>query len=401
MTYRAWSPLAVALLLACGASARAKDDADPVLRRLQAIDLAPGVEHRAVVLHPLYALPAPALVPPDERASLGGLAAPELVAFGKVERAAKPRSEVLNFGATPAAFYPGDVLRTDAADYAVAKDAVVPQGTPVEVSLVRISHETAPDPKAIEPRMLGPVLPSALRYLILSEESGAAVREAVSKWIDMAGVETSRRSPVELAAAQVLAKRVEDYKKSFSGLTKRAAPAGRELVGVALLIDGGLASYEIFADGRQFADAWPRLLEAVAVEASVFELKKGTIEADMVDPADPDRFLSAVKERLVAVYAARTTETKASGTGRRFALSTSGMAGDALVLGEDRVVHFVLATDPAQRGKKTSDDDLNAAQRRLRQTEEERRRGERKASGDPPIPPAPTPPPPPPVGPEK
>jgi len=59
----------------------------------------------------------------------------------------------------------------------------------------------------------------------------------------------------------------------------------------------------------------------------------------------------------------------------------------ALIVGADQIVHFVLVTDPAHRGAKhpLEDSDLNAARRKLRPTEEEKRRLERH--DDPPPPP--------------
>jgi hypothetical protein len=391
---RTTSAALLVAVLAAGASA--KDAAsNPVPAYLQALDVAPGVEHRLVVLHPILAQPRP--VKRGDEVALGGLATPDVLAFGKMERSASPRVEALSFSAGPAVLLSGDVLRTDTADFAVLRDVVVDGGKPLTTQLVRVSREVAPDAKIVESVTLGPVLPSAIRFLLLDDTPAVDIREVCARWAEEVRLTTDRLSPVELQTAESIKKRVADYRRSFAGVFKRTPTGGREIVGCAVLVDGAFASFETFADGKSFAAAWPRLLDGIATEAAVLEAHGRLLETDIPDPADPDRFLSDMKHRLLAVYGARPVERAVRASGRSLEFSADAALARALIVGEDQIVHFVLVTDPARRGEKRSSDgpDLNAAERKLRQTEAEKRELERRNGGSAaPQPPEPPPPPP-------
>jgi hypothetical protein len=383
--------LAGALLLApiVGPAAAGDEPAGPVARYLQGLDVAPGVEHRYVVLHPVLAQPSTSK--PADAVSLGGVATPDLLAFGKMEKSASPRAEAVSFTAGPAALLTGDVLRTDTADFAVLRDAVVPGGKPASVHLLRVSREAPPDPKATESVMLGPVLPSAIRFLLLDEARAAEVREVCGEWAADVGLDSARRSPAELSSAESVKKRAADYRASFADFLARTPTGGREIVGVAAVLDGAFASFETFGDAKSFAAAWPRLLEAVAAEASVLEARAGRLDEETLDPADPDRFLADLKKRLLGVYGARPAEREVRESGRNVDFAFDAVLGRALVLGEDRVVHLFLVVDPARRGEKRSSEDPDpwSSTRRFRQTEEEKRINERRKAGTPEPPPEP------------
>lgn len=304
-----------------------------------------------------------------------------------MERSSSPHVDALSLTAGPSLLLAGDVLRTDVADFAVRREVVLDGGAPQSMALVRVSRETAPDPKVAEPAMLGPVLPSAIRFLLLDGAPAAEIRETCGKWAEDVHLASDRMSPAELPSAELVRKRAADYRKSFADLFKRPPTGGREAVGVVVLFEGALASFETFADGKSFAAAWPRLLDGIATEAVVLEARQRSLEIDIPDPADPDRFLSDMKQKLLGVYGARPVERDLLDSGRHLEFALDAATARALVRGDNQVVHFVLLTDPARRGEKrpSEDPDLNAARRKLRPTEEEKRRLERH--DDPPPPP--------------
>src|SRR5262245_8148619 len=69
----------------------AKEEYGPVAKRLASLEIGPGSAHRYVIVHPLFAVATPAKK--GEEAELGGLAEPALVAFGKLDRASRPKIE--------------------------------------------------------------------------------------------------------------------------------------------------------------------------------------------------------------------------------------------------------------------------------------------------------------------
>ena len=101
-----------------------------------------------------------------------------------------------------------------------------------------------------------------------------------------------------------------------------------------------------------------------------------------------------MKKRLLGAYGARPVEKDAGADARAFDLAYDDVRARALVVDEDRVVRFLLVTDPARRAARKSDEtpDPNAAARKMRPTEEEKRLAGRR-DGAPPEPPPPSPPP--------
>jgi hypothetical protein len=377
-------------LLAGMPSAEAKDPGvGPVARYAEAVSVGPGVEHRLLIVHPV--LGSPAADGKRDALRIGGASSPDLLAFGRMEKDSRPRAEVLSFSPESTVMLTGDVLRTETADFAVAKDTVVPGAKPSQVPFVRISREADADARFAEPVMLGQVLPSALRFVMLSDSPGAALREAADKWAAEVRLATPRRSPAELKTADLIAKRVADYRRAFASLPKPGPD--REIVGCAVLVDGALASFETFGSGKMFTDAWPRLLEGAATEAAVEEVRANLLDADLADPADPDRFLSDLKRRLLGVFGARTRESDVADEGREYTLSLENAVANALVIGDDRVVHFVFVTDPAHRADKGPGEspDPRAAARKARPTEEEQRLIDRREGGSGTPTPSPTP----------
>jgi hypothetical protein len=385
--------IVLSALLAGSTPAVAKDPiVGPVARHAESVEVAPGLEHRLLIVHPVLARPAPANT--VETVRLGGVSSPDLLAFGHMDKNAKPRADVVSFAPEATVLLAGDVLRTETADFAVSKDTVVPGTKPSQVPLVRISHEVDADAKFTEPATLGEVLPSALRYAMLLDVPGPGLRELADRWAAEVRLATPRRSPAELGAAELIAKRVADYRHAFTALPK---PAGdREIVGCAVLVDGALTIFETFGSGKMFTEAWPRLLEGVATEAAVEEVRLDLLAGDLAAPADPDRFLTELKRKLLDVFGARTRETDVVEEGREFTLSLDGAAARALVLGDERVVHFVLVTDPAHRADKGPGEGFDplAAARKARPTEEEKRLLDRRSGGQPvpaPVDPPPAP----------
>lgn len=387
--------LGSAVAVGSGPAASAKDSpVNDVTRYFESLDVAPAVEHRLVVLHPIVAR-----VVPEKRGEtvrLAGATSPDLLAFGEMPDSTRPKAEVVTFAPEPLLFVTGDVVRAADSDFVVARAAVVATGKPSHVPLIRVSHQVEPDPKDPEARMLGPVLPSALRYLVLSGESGPAVRDACEKWASEVRLTSPRKSPADLETAEAIAKRVADYRKSLATLPVPSLAAGQEVVGCALLLDGGIASVETFGSGALFAAAWPRLLQGIAVEAAVQEAREGLLTEDLADPADPDRFLTDLKTRLLDVFGARLDPSDVPDGARQFDLGLDGAVARAILIGESRVTHFVLVVDPARRADKRTGEspDLNAASRKARPTEEEKRLLERRAGGAPvpaPVPPPPAP----------
>lgn len=396
----ALAALGIALLCAGPAALAKEATVSEVTRHFESLDVAPAVEHRLVIVHPVVARVAPEKR--GEAVRLAGTTSPDLLAFGAIPDSSKPRAEVVSFAPEPLVFLAGDVVRVAEADFVVTHDLVAAAGMPSHARLMRVSEETESDPLGAETRMLGPVLPGALRYLLLTGQPGPAVRAACEKWAAEVRLSTPRRSPAELGLAESIAKRVADYRKSLAALPVPAVAAGQELVGCAFLLDGAFASMETFGTSALFAAAWPRLLDGIAVEAAVEEARQGLLGEDLADPADPDRFLTDLKKRLLDVFGARLDPSDVPEGARQFDIGLEGAVARALMVGESRVTHFVLVTDPARRAETPKDEspDLRAAARKARQTEEEKRLLERRgggapvpAPGQPPQPPLPVPPP--------
>ena len=373
------------LVLAVGAvgTAQAKDPAvGPLQRFLEGLDVSPAIEHRIVIVHPIAAVPrAPK---PGESLRIGGTTGPDVLAFGRLAPAGRPRFEAMSFAQEPIAFFPGDVLRSSTEDVAITRTFVLTTMKPLPVPLIRLSREVPAENGAAEPEMLGPVLPSPLRYALLADQQPTQLEilEEGARWALDARLESDRRSPAELFAGEKIRKRVSDYRASLSGLFKLPPPAGREFVGCAVLVGGLLAEIETFPDGRSFASAWPRLIDGIAVEAAVQEAKEGILDQDLSDSADPDRLLPSVKDRILKVFGARTEEQDVKELGREVRIALDGANALAFLHGEN-VVHFVLVTDPAHRAdKKTGEDpDPGPASRKARPTEEEKRVLDRRNGG--------------------
>jgi hypothetical protein len=391
-----------ALAAAFPGTSAAKDEPSPALAKyLESLEIAPGIEHRLVVVHPILARPQAQAG--DEAHGLAGATAPDLLAVGRLSAAAKSRVEALSLAPEPALVLEGDVLRTPTSDLVVTEDALLHRGQPAEVHVTRISLEVDEDPAAAESVFVGEVLPSPLRYLVMTKAPGASLRAAAETWADDVKLATPRRSPAELGAAEHVVKRYTDYRRALAELPRPAAGSGRELVGVVALLDGELASIETFADGELFRRAWPKLLTAIAAEAVAGEVRQNLLEEAVATPADPDRFLADVKKRVLALFAAKCEVRDVPERARRLDISMDAASVKALVLGgESRIVHFVLVTDPARRGEKPDPESPDPAEaaRKARQTEEEKRLLERRNGGgqpqpappkpaDPPTPPTP------------
>jgi hypothetical protein len=387
---------AVAAAIPGPPAAAARDDADPaVARYLESLEIAPAIEHRLVILHPVLARTAP--VKDDERFRLAGVASPDLLAVGRVSPSAKTRVQVVSFAEEPALALEGDVLRTPTSDQVVTEDAVLHRGNAAELRIARVSREVDEDPSAAESSFMGEVLPSPLRYLVMTNATGAALRTAADAWADDVKLQTPRRSPEELGAAETVVSRFRDYRKALAELPRPAAGSGREVVGIVALVDGAFASMETFADGEVFRQAWPRMLAAISAEATVQESRQGLLAEALSDPADPDRFVAPVKERLLALFAARAVARDVAGGARRIDLTVDAASANVIVLGASRFAHFVLVTDPARRKEKIDHEspDPASAARKAHPTEEEKRLIDRRAGGGQPEPAPPKPPEPP------
>lgn len=391
--------LAAAALLAAPSGAAAQEGVNAVSRHVESLEIAPGAEHRLVVLHPVLAR-TPDAAAAQKPLRFAGTMGPEEVAFGRMSVAVRSRVEVASFAPGAALLLEGDVLRTPTADLVVTSSVMLPAGETAEVPVERVSRESEPDARTVETRELGPVLPSALRYLVLAKTPGAGLRAECDRWADLVRLDTPRRSPAELSSSKLVAARAADYRKRFATLGVPGGAADREVVGYALLLDGDFAAMETFGSAAGFAAAWPRVLEGIAAEAVALEAENGLLDADLADPADPDRFLADVKKRLLDVFAARPSVRDLAGSrARRYELDVPRAIVRAVVLPGDRVEHFVLIVDPTRRAQKPSGEgvDLAAARRKARPTGEEQRLLERRGQGTPPAPQPPIPPPAPPT----
>jgi hypothetical protein len=372
--------LFAATLLAAPAAAPADKAVDPLLAHLEGLDVAPAMEHRLLVVHPITAR-VDAGAGPWFRA--GGLPDPDRVAFARGTAGVKVEIETVALAAPGAVFFRGDLLRTQGADYVVVRDVAAVAEKPISVPALRISRE-ADDQAFVEAVAAGPLLPTPLRHLVLTGTDPATLTRTCGRWAEEVGLDTARRSPVELGTAPKIAARVAAYRKRLAGVIKRdGIEAGRDVIGYAALVDGALACVETFADPEQFRSSWPHLSGALAVEAAVTELHAGLLTDEMADSAEPDRFVGDVKARLLQIFGARLQRetVRDAGTGVKVGLDGAvASAYSTVQSGVERVAHFVLVTDPARRRGKSNDEgiDPNVAERKARQTEEEKRLLERR-----------------------
>jgi hypothetical protein len=385
-------PLAAAAVLGALALAgaprplAAKDGTvNELSRHLESIEVGPATEHRLLVVHPLQrAVAAPPAGQAPVRLATG--AGADTLALGHVAPGVRVKIEAVNLVASPTALLPGDLVRTAYADYAVVRPVLALEASPAEVQATRVSREVAPEPHSGETVYLGPVLPSALRYVALLDSSASDLHEACRGWAAELHLDTARASPAEFLQALKIASRAADYRARLLPFVQ--PPAGREIVGCAVLVDGAVAAIESFADPRRFAAAWPRLVDAMAVEASRIEMLEGLIADDAPPSADPDRFVTDVKDRLLSVYGAKPAVRDVRASGAEWVLPIDGTATRATFAAADRLVHFVLVTDPSRRGERRTGEetDPGVLERKARLTEAEKRWLERRKKLEPPVP---------------
>lgn len=357
------------------APADAAGDSSSLPRFLESLHVGPAAEFRLAVVHPVYAPAPPAPASPVPAFAASGPVDALGVAPASKDGRSSARVDALSPG--PLWLAPGDVLRLTDGDFAVRTDVVALPGAAAEASVVRVSAVPSDEKPAEEPRLVGRIPGPGLLWVMLN---GAREREMVSTVADLAkevGLKTSRRSPLDLRASEKLAPRIVEYRRRLEKLPRSPAAGRREVAGYALVLDGGFAAFEVFADAKRFADAWPSRLEGIAVEAAVLELENGILENDLADPNDPDRFTTAVKEAVLAIYGTTPQPVKVAGLGSVLPLRKDRDVGRAVVLDGGAPQHVLWLRDPAARRDRTTPDesamDPGVIGRKLRPTEAEKR----------------------------
>src|SRR5262245_36600364 len=105
--------LATVLVPSSAVSAR-EVEVPALFRYLEAMDVGPAVEHRLLVVHPIVRRRE---TPPETWVRLGGVADPDHLALSREAGRTKIEFDAVALGDPAAAFFPGDVLRADKADY--------------------------------------------------------------------------------------------------------------------------------------------------------------------------------------------------------------------------------------------------------------------------------------------
>lgn len=382
---RTLAVLAVAACLApLGDPALAKGPVNPLTRHLASAQVGPGQEFRLLVVHPVYAPRLPALPPEVELASG---AQPDTIGLPQPRpgRTRALRLENLTDGRRIAV--PGEVVRGDIVDVALTQQVIVGPGGRVDLPAVTVSDPAAPDAAREERRFLGHVLAPTLRWFVMSSERPKDTLERIRKWARPIESKAGRRSAADLGAAERIAERVGEYKKALIGLQR--APAGQELVGYAAVLDGAPLVLETFGSGGYFAEIWPRVVDGLAVEAAREEVENGLLEEEMPPSGDPDRFIAAVREKILSLYAIKPDIASAREDGKIYTLKTPKGLVKALVIDKTVLAHTLFVTDPARRaGPDPEGFDPGVISRKARPTEAEKRWLERR-NGRTPQPPKP------------
>lgn len=378
----------ILFVLAAGASAtlpgaapaaRAADPPNPLPPLLEALSVGPATEFRLAIVHPIFAPP-----PADGADVVPGLAStapPDALGVSAAPTAARTRIAVRDLGSPAGAFVlPGDVVRTDAGDFVVREHHVVRPKAEASLGVVRTSHAPAQDAPREEPRFLAPLPGPALLWVLLG---GATERELVATSADLArdaGADTVRRSPDDLRDGARISARVREYRAALRVLPGPRGGIRRETVGWALVVDGALGGIEVFADGRTFHAAWEHRLDGLAVEAALHEVATQTLDAELPEPANPDRCLKDVKGALLAAYAVEPRRERLDGLGTVHAWSKDDAHGRAVLTVSGRLAHLVIAIDPARRKAPEPEDPLSPGvlERKARMTEAEKRWLERR-----------------------
>ena len=376
---------ALALAAAGGPSAQARDDVNPLTRHLESLVVGPGLEHRLVVVHPLYApRDAGTTVP----LRLATEAPPDTVGMAPRTPGTKSRLRYTSLVPERTLVLPGDVVRTQFADYVVTHPVVALEKREVDLPVVRASRDVRGDVAEQETLVLGPQLPPGLRWLDLADPKPGKLLAAAQIWADDVELDTERRSPAELGDAKPIAERVAEYAEKLGVLPRPPGAAGRDIVGFVALLDGEVMTLETFGTASAFGAAWPKLLRGVAVEAARDEVRLGLLGEDLPPPADPDRFTASVKADLLALYALRIDRDPAKDEGEEFRLPVPNAGAVAIVLPDERVAHFVLCTDPDHRGEGGTGEEFEpgVASRKARPSEAEARWLQRRGQRQPAVP---------------
>ena len=376
-------------------SALTAGEANPLPRFLEAIQVGPAAEFRLAVIHPIYvpalAVPpapadgaAPAAAPPGVPA-LAASAPQEALGLGHRAKDGRTSVTVQNLGTEPLWALPGDVLRLADADYAVREDAVLPAGESAELDVVRTSASPADEKPREEPRWVGSLPGPGMLWTLLSGVREKGMTAAATDFAKESGLATPRRSPVELAGAEKIAARVREYRMKLATLPRSPGAGKRELAGIAVVLDGGFAEVEIFADSKRFAALWPARLEGIAVEAALLEFENGVLETDLAEPTDPDRFTAHVKDSILAIYGLDPKPTRVPGLGVVLPLRKDPDLGRAVVHETAGPQHLLWVRDPARRRNETTEDtpfEPGPISRKARPTEAEKRWLDRRRAGE-------------------
>jgi len=371
-----------------GHPAAAKGKATPVARHLEALTVGNAREFRLAIVHPLY---APRFL--SESFGLGPAAKTPPDALGLAVR--KTRVDLSNFQESRLLVLPGEMIRGPRADF-TALEYVINDGVGgVQLGVRKISADDPSSAPAVEPRVVGGMLPPTLRWTAL-DAPAKALRRATLAWSKGAELETDRRSPSELAGAKLLAERVASYEKALVKTSK--PPAGTELVGYGLLIDADLTMVESFRSKELFDHYWPAQLRALSVECAMLELQQELIDQEIPAPGDPDRFVAKIKERFVSLYGARPKIQPVREIGRVYLLDGRGDARARALEIDDRIVHLLLMVRPDRRKAPDPDETqgFGYLARKVRPTEADKRHVERRERLG--LKPPTTPPVPPPTG---
>ncbi|MCG3135599.1 MAG: hypothetical protein HMLKMBBP_03320 [Planctomycetes bacterium] len=376
----------------------------PLPAYLEGLSVGPAAEFRHLVIHGLY-VPVPEAAPADGRKDAVPAApvlhAPaEATAVAPLTKEGRTRITVRNLAPTPYVALVGDVIRAEDADYAVTERTILKADGQADVLVVRASRIAPvahPDPdgrKAAPDAWRGSLPGPALRFLVEEGAREKVVAAATNDLAREAGLETPRRSPSDLAAAQSISPRVIEYATALGTIPAGPSVARRRLVGYAALIDGGLAALETVRDDAEFRALWPDRLRGLAVESALWEVENDVLTKDVEPSKEPDRFLTDVKAAILAVYGAETAVKRHPGGHRELSWRTGRDLGRALVHTATEppasgaappagprgdapvIVQFLLLRDPTQRHSPTEDGpplDPGVITRKFRRTPFEQR----------------------------
>jgi hypothetical protein len=368
-----------------------------------------GREHRALLVVPI-ARSGPLAPPENVMTSAEALRDKHLSVGEPDNKEGRTTLELFNWSTDRVLLLAGETLVGGYRDRFLGRDVLLGPGRKVQVPVYYAdAHMRKRDERKTSLVPLDVLAPAYPRYVTVFSGSAAPAVKYVENGFALTGDQHDRKPYAALLASAKLTARIEEYRKLFAKIPDEAEGS---VVGVAAWVGDRLTGIDLFPANGDFRRHWPKILHALAFQASLYEIANGLAKHPFPAGRDPDRHKAELKGLLKKPFAARIYRRKGADLGMEYRLRRELLSGRVLMEG-DTVVHALLMTmvgaspsDP-RRGTGTSTEltyeELLRKASRSRLTEFEKRLLERlqqrrrdlRTPNTPPRPDTPVVPPPP------